>query len=81
MLVTGAAEVPHAEPLGVQGEHPTFGLIDTTNLYVGRGLARFALMPTEVHDYGDPAGKPFRLVQQGRDEQARQGLVAELLMR
>src|SRR5262249_38088606 len=78
MFMAYRAQLPHAEPFWVQGEHPPFGQVNAGDLLVVCRLA-IGVVAVDIEDNGDLSGKLLGLVQQSRNPQAGQSLIAEFL--
>src|SRR5262245_61794031 len=77
MVEAWCAELAHAEPFDVQRDHSTLGQVDAPNLLVIGGLS-LGVVAVDVEDYRDLPFELRRLVEQGRNPEAREGLVAQL---
>ena len=71
------AQLAHPEKFGVERQHPALGEVDAAGLFVVHGLAT-GVVAVGVEDGGDLFIKLVRLVEQGRDPEARIALVAQL---
>ena len=73
--------MPHAQPFDVQSQHAAAGLVDAADLLVVGRLAVGTIVSVDVEHDGDRARvrrQAFGFIEQGRDPQARQGLVPHL---
>src|SRR5262245_35404876 len=68
-------KLAHPDPLGVEGEHPSLGQINATDLFIIGRLA-IEVMTVNVEDHGDLAVEFVGLVEQGRHPESGQSLIA-----
>ena len=76
VIVAGTAQLPHAEPLDVEGEHAALGEVDAAELFVVGGFA-VAVVAVDIEDDGDGAGEIIRLVEESGNPETGQGFVAQ----
>ena len=76
IMAHATGELPHADPLDVQRDHATLGLVDTAQLFVVRRLA-LAVVAVDVEHDGAFAGKFGRLVKQRGNPPAGHGFKSQ----